>query len=216
MIPNILSSSVDKAKSAVSSLFPVQHRDDYDQGPHGKVIMELHDGETGECLERREKTNVITKDFSILLARLCKNSLDPNHGVFALAVGTGESNWDLQNPPAPTNTQRSLYNEVERKTFSDITYRDDGGSASSVPTDTVDFTTKFAQSEANDALVEMGLLGGDVNNDMTVTNPITPANGPYDETVDVRGKDILCNYLTFPVINKPSSATFSVTWRIQF
>jgi hypothetical protein len=210
-----LKSKIGKLKSSVTSALPFWKEDTY-RGPEGEIFIEMTDVESGEVLEERHEKNVITKDFSILLARLCKNSLDPNHGVFALAVGTGESSWDPMNPPASTETQRSLYDEIERKSFSEIVYRDDGGSTSSTPTDTVDFTTVFAQSEAVGPLVEMGLLGGDVHDDLTTTNSITPANGPYDENVDVTGKDILCNYLTFPVINKPSTAELSITWRISF
>jgi hypothetical protein len=215
MFKKSLKETLKKAASRMSSVFPMQEEDTYQQGPSGHVFMTLKD-EQGQIIEKREKKNVITKDFSILLARLCKDSLDPNHGVFALAVGEGDSGWDLQNPPAPTDTQRSLYNEIDRKDFSDVSFRKDDGSSSSVPTPTVDFTATFAKTEAVGPIVEMGLLGGDVHNDLLTTQPITPPNGPYDKTLDVNGQDMLCNYLTFPVINKPSTATFSVTWRITF
>ena len=74
----------------------------------------------------------------------------------------------------------------------------------------------FSESEAVGALTEMGLLGGDVNSNMAVRNPILPANGTYDATIDVTGKDILVNYLTFPVINKPATSTLQWTWRLTF
>lgn len=215
MFGKLLKDKISDIKSSVSSVFPMDEEEAY-SGPSGEVFMTLKDPETDEILEERHETNIIVKDFSILLARLCRNNLDPNHGVFALAVGTGGNSWDLQSPPAPTDTQRSLYDEIERKDFSDVVYRDDGGATSSIPTDTVDFTTTFAKSEAVGPLVEMGLIGGDVNNNLTTTNPITPPNGPYDQSVDVTGKDMLCNYLTFPVINKPSTAELSIQWRIQF
>ena len=215
MFGKMLKSKIKKIGSSISSVFPMQEEDEY-SGPSGEIFMKLKEPETGEILQERHIENVITLDFSVLLARLCKDSLEPNHGIFALAVGTGDSGWDLQNPPAPTETQRSLYNEIERKDFSEVVFRDSGGSTSSIPTNVVDFTTVFSQSEAVGPLVEMGLLGGDVNNDLTTTNSITPANGPYDDSVDVRGKDMLCNYLTFPVINKPSTAELSLTWRITF
>jgi hypothetical protein len=201
--------------SSLSSKIPFQYSDDY-RPPKGEVFMTLKDPESGDALEEHHIPNVITKDFSILLARLCKDSLDPNHGIFALAVGTGDSGWNLQNPPAPTDTQRSLYNEIERKDFSSTVFRDNGGSSSSIPTNTVDFTTVFSQSEAVGPLVEMGLVGGDVSNDLTTTNEITPANGTYNTNTDVTGKDMLCNYLTFPVINKPATAELELTWRITF
>lgn len=204
------------AAQLVRSDMGIVHEEDGVVYPKGEVFFELRDEETGELLEKRHIDNVVTKDVSILIARLCRDSLEPNHGIFGLAVGTGDAGWDLQNPPAPTDTQRSLYNEIERKTFSSVDFKDSGGSPSAIPTNVVDFTTTFAASEAVGPLVEMGLIGGDVSDDLTVLDPITPANGAYDDTVDVTGKDMLCNYLTFPVINKPSSATLQLVWRITF
>ncbi len=65
-------------------------------------------------------------------------------------------------------------------------------------------------------LTEMGILGGDVDSNMAVRNPILPANGIYDATVNVVGKDMLVNYKTFKVINKPAGTTISWTWRLTF
>jgi hypothetical protein len=62
----------------------------------------------------------------------------------------------------------------------------------------------------------MGLLGGDINTNMSITNPILPPNGTYDPTVDMTGKDTLVNYLTFPVINKPATSTLTWVWRLTF
>jgi len=49
-----------------------------------------------------------------------------------------------------------------------------------------------------------------------VTNPIN--NGPtgYDPTIDVAGKDLMCNYITFGVLSKPAGAVLSLTWRLTF
>lgn len=185
-------------------------------GPKGEIFYEMHDATTGELVEKGHIQNVVTRDLSILLARLTKDSIEPAHGIFALAMGTGDAGWDLQNPPAATNTQRSLYAEIGRKTFVETNFIDSGGATSAVPTNIVDFATQFTATEVVGALVEMGLIGGDVSDDLGTTNPVTPANGVFDETTDVRGKDTLCNYLTFPVINKPSSATLRVVWRITF
>lgn len=180
----------------------------------GDVFFELRDASTGELLEERQIKNVITLDFSILLARLLKNPIEPSHGIFALAMGTGDTGWDLQAPPTETNTQRALYSEIERKGFVESNFIDSNGSPTSIPTNVIEFSTFFNSSEAVGPLVEMGLVGGDLSDDLSTLNPISPANGVYDDTVDVRNFDMLCNYLTFPVINKPSSATLRITWRI--
>ena len=207
----------DKAESALGSLsnlgLGIEEEDEY-SGVSGDIFLEVKDTNTGEILDSREWNNVITRDYSILLARLAADNLEPRHGVFALAVGTGDVGWDLQNPPAAQDTKRSLHNEIERKTFAEVQFRKDDGSQSSIPTNVVDFKTVFTENEAVGALVEMGLLGGDVIEDMNVRNPVTPATGPYDDTVDLQGKDTLVNAHNFPVVNKPASAKMSITWRI--
>lgn len=187
----------------------------------GEVFWELRDGRTGDLQDSGSFRNVVTRDASILVARLMKspgtpNLSEPSFGVFALAVGTGDVGWDPLNPPAATITQRSLYNELARKQISVSDFIDSEGSISGIPTNVVDFTTTFSESEAVGALTEMGLLGGDVDTNLAVTNPILPANGSYDATVDVVGKDMLVNYKTFPVINKPATSTLTWTWRLTF
>lgn len=186
----------------------------------GEVFWVLRDGKTGEIQDEGHIPNIVTLDAGILVARMMKtpsavpNVCEPNFGIFALAVGTGDVGWDPLDPPAATNTQRSLYSELARKQIASSDFIDAGGGISGIPTNVVDYTTTFAESEAVGALVEMGLLGGDVDTNMSITNPIMPANGLYDATVDVAGKDTLVNYLTFPVINKPPTSTLTWTWRI--
>ena len=182
----------------------------------GDVFIEMHDGKTGALEEKRELRNLVVLDASILIARLMKNNQEPPHGVYALAVGTGDVGWNPMSPPAPTNTQRSLYSELSRKTFANTQFIDAGGVPSAIATNVVDFTTTFAEAEAVGPLVEMGLLGGNINSNLNVRNPVLPANGPYNAAVDLTTKDTLCNYLTFAVINKPPTSTLSVVWRLTF
>lgn len=181
----------------------------------GEIFVDLRDGRTGEILETRHIKNVITRDMSILVARLLRNNNEPLRGLSMLAVGTGDVGWNPMSPPAATNTQRSLYNEITRKPFATVSFVDAGGLTSLIPTNVVDFTTTFSETEAVGPLVEMALLGGDAN-PLTpgVRNPILPANGVFDPSVDVVSKDQICNYLTFPVINKPATAVLTLTWRI--
>lgn len=187
----------------------------------GEIRWELRDGKTGTLQDSGRFHNVVTKDASILIARLMKspatpNLSEPSFGVFALAVGTGDGGWDPLNPPTATSDQRSLYNELARKQITVSDFIDSGGSISGIPTNVVDFTTTFSEAEAVGALTEMGLLGGDVDTNMAITNPVLPPNGLYDPTVDLVGKDTLVNYKTFPVINKPATSTLTWTWRITF
>lgn len=188
----------------------------------GEIFWTLRDSVTGKETSGRLK-NIVTLDASILLATFMKgtgtavaNQCVPGFGVYALGVGTGDVSWDPMNPPAATKTQRSLYNELSRKTIAVTSFIDEEGSISGVRTHIVDFTTTFTESEAVGALTEMGLLGGDINTNMSVLNPVLPPNGPYNPTTDTSGKDILVNYVTFPAINKPPSSTLSWTWRLSF
>jgi len=161
-----------------------------------------------------EKRNLIVKDMSILLARLVKDNQEPPQGAYVLAVGTGDTGWDPMNPPAATDEQRALENEIERKTFADTQFIDSGGSPVAYPTKIVDFITTFSESEAVGPLVEMGLLGGNISTNLSIKNPV-PA-GAYDDTVDLTSYETMLNYLTFPVINKPATATLTWVWRLTF
>jgi hypothetical protein len=100
-------------------------------------------------------------------------------------------------------------------------YRDALGAISTVPTRIVDFTTVFNEGEAVGALNEMGLLSPKSLNPATTT-PILDGGGDpvafpeYDEELNLTNYDILINYLTFPVINKPSQSVLAITWRLTF
>ena len=182
----------------------------------GDVFMELRDAASGDLLESREHRNLVVKDASILIARLMKDNDEPPFGAFCLAVGTGDVGWNVLSPPAPTNTQRALYSELSRKTFANTQFIDSGGLPVGYPTNVVDFTTTFSESEAVGPLCEMGLVGGNVSSNLAVKNPVTPANGPYSASVDLTLYETLINYLTFPVISKPPTSTLTIVWRLTF
>lgn len=139
--------------------------------------------------------NVITNSASILLARLIKDNVEPANGAFALAVGLGAVGIDPNNPPPATAAQTQLANELTRKQFQSINFIS-GGVVSATPTNVIDLTTFFDESEAVGGLTEMGLVGGDAT--------LTANTGT------------LINYRTFPIINKPPTATLTITWRLTF
>lgn len=180
----------------------------------GDVFLYLRDGKTGELQDVRELRNLVVKDASILVARLLKDNQEPPHGIFALAVGTGDTGWNLLAPPAPTVTQRSLYAEIARKTIGVTTYIDALGLPTATPTNVVDYETTFAEAEAVGPLMEMGLIGGNVNSNLAIRNPVLPPNGPYNPAVDLTTKDTLVNYLPFAVISKPATSTLTIVWRL--
>jgi len=203
-------------ESATGFAVTASHHENAGYHIRGDVFFTLRDGATGEVQEERVLRNLVVLDASILIARLMKDNSEPPHGIYALAVGTGDTGWNLMSPPAPTTTQRSLYSELARKTFTDTQFIDADGVPSGVPTKVVDFTTTFAEAEAVGPLVEMMLLGGNISTNLSVKNPVLPSNGAYDATVDLTLFDTAINYLTFAVINKPATSTLSITWRLTF
>jgi hypothetical protein len=184
----------------------------------GSVFADLHDEKTGEFLAHFEKHNLIMLDAGILAARLFKDSQTPtagrHNGITMLGVGTGATG-NILSPDAPQPTQRRLNTELARKAFSSSTYRTSGGVAVSYPTNIVDFTATFTAAEAVGPLDEMALMYTASLNP-AVTNPIVNGPSGYDPTIDVTGKDVIINYVTFPVISKPSTAILSIVWRLTF
>jgi hypothetical protein len=211
---------LDKFRRATTSFKAAWHNEHQESfaGPHGEVFITMRDGATGAIQEERHIKNVVTKDASILIARLMKDNVEPSKGTFVLAVGSGDAGWILDplNPPAPTENQRSLYGEITRKTFSLTQFIDAGGVPVAYPTKVIDLTCQYAESEAVGPLMEMGIIGGNISTNMAVRNPVTPPLGPYDPTVDLTLFETLCNYLTFGLITKAATSTLTITWRFSF
>lgn len=185
-------------------------------GIRGDVFLTLRDGPSGAVQDKREIRNIIVKDASILVARLMKDNAEPPKGIYVLAMGTGDIGWNPLAPPAPTTTQRSLYSELTRKTFTTTQFVDSAGVPTAIPTPVVDFSTIYTESEAVGPLVEMGLIGGNISTNLSIRNPVLPPNGPYNPLEDLTTKETLINYLTFPVINKPATSTLEIVWRLSF
>lgn len=188
----------EKLRQAVEGVFGgfrLKH-DEHVSPLHGQFWMTLRDAQTGEILEERHNHNIIVNTASILIARLLKDNSEPAAGISYLAVGTG-GDWNLQNPPQPTNTQETLENEIARKAYTteDVSFVDPStGEHVSTPTNVVDFTATFAETEAVGPLVEMGMFGGDAT--------------------DLADSGTMVNYRTFPVINKTNSMTLTIIFRI--
>jgi hypothetical protein len=184
------------------------------RGLQGEFFVEMRDARTGELLHSDHRKNVITLDASILVALLTRNPTSRANGVYMLAVGTGATGA-LLSPDAPDARQRKLNGEIARKAFSSTTFRDGSGNAVAIPTNIVDFTCTFSESEAVGPLNEMGLISP-ISTNPLITNPNPNAFPTRDTTVDLSLYDILFNYLTFACIAKPSTATLAITWRITF
>ncbi len=211
-----LPESFTRVVGSLAGALGFKYGDDARTSIRGDVFITVRDVATGEIVEQFEKRNLIVKDASILIARLMKDSAEPPRSAFCLAVGTGDVGWNPMSPPAPTDTQRALYSELTRKTFASTTFVDAAGSPTAIPTNVVDYTVTFTESEAVGPLVEMGILGGNISTNLAVRNPVSPPNGAYSPAVDLTTRETLVNYLTFPVINKPATSSFTVTWRLTF
>jgi hypothetical protein len=204
-----------KAGGTFQAALGSRHEEDARISVRGDVFFVMKDSQTGDEW-RQEKRNIVVRDASILIARLVKDSQEPPFGAYVLGVGSGDVGWDPMAPPAATDTQRALYSEITRKTFSTTQFVDSGGIPVGYPTNIVDFTTIFTEAEAVGPLVEMGLIGGNISTNMSVKNPVSPPSGSYDPTVDLTAYETLINYLTFPVVNKPATSTLQITWRLTF
>lgn len=179
----------------------------------GHVFFEMRDARSGRLLHKWDRKNLIVLDAGILVARLLKDPAEPAHGINMLAIGTGGTGA-LLSPDAPDPRQRKLNAEIERKAFSNITFRNEVGAAVSIPTNVIDFTVSFGEAEAVGPLNEMSLMS-------TISdNPGTKAPNPdsfptRDTTVDLTQFDTIANYLSFAVVSKPSTAILTITWRIS-
>jgi len=163
------------------------------QGLKGKIILRAH--EAGKLVYEYEHSNIIVNTASILIARLLKDNEEPQNGISYLAVGNGNSSWDLFDPPAPSTSKTRLENEFYRKGIDLATFvHPETGEPTTVYTNIVDYSVSFGESEAVGPIVEMGLFGGDATTELNTGTMI--------------------NWRTFPVINKTSTMTLTVIFRI--
>lgn len=170
-----------------------------DRGLKGEFFITLNHGDG----RTEHYKNIIVDSASLLIARLLADGqttidpVGPAHGIWVLAVGTGNSAWDTSNPPLATSTQVKLESELARKRFANVNFvkTDGSGLPASVVTNIVDFQVVFNESEAVGPIVELGMFGGDASD--------TDANS-----------GTMINYRTMAVINKPNTATMSIIFRI--
>ena len=161
-----------------------------------------------------EKRNIYTLDGGLLAAMLFSGEAGVG-GLSMLAIGNGASG-DITNPDIALNTQRKLNSELERKPFSSVVYRNSGGEEVSYPTNVIDLTTVFNESEAQGAsLTEMGLLST-FSVDPGVQTSVATSIREGVNAEDLSNQDRLVNYLTFPVIHKLQGSVLALTWRLTF
>lgn len=168
------------------------HRERY-IGMRGKLFLKAYEG--GRLVHEYTSHNIIVNTASILIARLLKDNEEPTNGISYLAVGSGSGAWDPFDPPAPTTSQTRLEYESYRKAIDMATFvHPETGEPTSVYTNIVDYSVTFGEAEAVGPIVEMGLFGGDATSELN--------------------SGTMVNWRTFPVINKTSTMTLSVIFRI--
>jgi len=168
----------------------------------GEFFIKLED--KNGIIEQFHYKNIIVNDASLLIARLLADgwtSVDhagPAHGLWVLAVGTGDPTWpDKSNPPPPVPTDHKLKSELARKTFAHVNFvkTDGSGLPATEVTNILDFQTVFNESEAVGGITELAMFGGDASD--TITDSGT-----------------MLNLRHIGIINKSDSSTLSIIFRI--
>ncbi len=210
------SDRVNRPREGLKMGFDFGHNDGV-MSLKGTYIIHLTDIATGEVLDHREQSNIVTLDGGILVAILLASGPTPvlpsQRGLTMLAVGTGATG-PILNPDAPDPRQRKLNSELWRKAFTVRQFRNSTGGAVSYPTNVVDFTATFGAGEAEGPLNEMGLLRT-LTLGPTPGTPVPAVFPTYDPTIDLTNYDILCNVTNFSVVTKPANSLLTITWRLS-
>jgi hypothetical protein len=170
----------------------MKERETY-HGMKGRLFLKAY--EQGELVYDYSSPNIIVNTASILIARLLKDNAEPMSGISYLSIGSGNGSWDPFDPPAPTTAQTRLEYEFFRKAIDLATFvHPETGEPTTVYTNIVDYSVTFGEGEAVGPILEMGLFGGDA-------------------TAEINSGTMI-NWRTFPVINKTSTMTLTVIFRI--
>lgn len=135
--------------------------------------------------------NQIQDSFSALLASLCARVAGIS-GITHLAIGSGEVAWDTA-PPVKDPAQTELTTEYFRKAIpvESIYFidPDTGIPTGGVPTSKIEISLTILSSEANGAMREFGLFGGDATITLdsgSMVNWVTHSRIDKDETLEIQ------------------------------
>lgn len=168
----------------------------------GEIFLKKEHAD-GKIEEEFVGRNIVTLSASTLLAQLvAKEYKGDVGGIKLLAIGSGDPEWDPRFPPSAVNTQTSLENEIYRKTLYSVEFINPdpvpgGPELSPTPTNILDLTARFEAGEATGFWMEMGLFGGDA-----------------DE--DVVDSGTLVTYKIFSMVTKPADSIYTITYRLTF
>ncbi|MBO8161166.1 MAG: hypothetical protein H0Z24_05970 [Thermosipho sp. (in: Bacteria)] len=163
----------------------------------GEVTDVLINTKTGEKKVLWTSKNVVVDDFSKLIAALVKNESGYS-GALYWAVGSGSDSWDDSNPPLPSVTDTKLTSETYRKaiTADDMAFLDDNGNETATITNKLQIKVTFTETEANGALREFGIFGGNATS--------------------TKDSGIMINHKIHPLIYKTSDMILERTIRFTF
>lgn len=157
----------------------------------------IHKDGTKELI-REIDYNIVVNNCSVLIAALMKGETG-YFGATYWAVGVGQNDWAIDNPPSPSATDSQLSQETYRKSISasDIVYLNTDNTVSETPTNKIQITVIFDETEANGVpLMEFGIFGG---------NATSTANS-----------GVMINHKTHPVIYKTSALKLERILRLTF
>lgn len=160
------------------------HKQGYFKLPKEHVVKEMH------------IKNLIVDKASILMAKRMRPGVSWGDGINYLELGTGVGTGTTQIPQIESSIQTILREPLMRKAVDSWTYLDSSGNPVVDETNVLQLSTTFMEAEANGAIVEMGLFGGDA----TVT----------------AGSGYMFNYKTFPVWNKENTLKLIIVWKLTF
>lgn len=164
------------------------------------------------------KSNLVVNIFANLAALLTMgNGVGDIGSTFAgvqyMVVGTGLSAWDTGGVPSPNANDTNLVNEIARKLVT-AQMVDSSGNVISSPTystatNRLLITSTFNTGEANGALREWGLVGGNATG-----SPTIPATGTANGAVS--GYGYMVDRVTHAAINKLAGVgnDFSLTRQV--
>ena len=177
-------------------LQPTMRMEEEFHGLKGELILKAYDSsQGGKLVYNYQRNNIIVNTASILIARLLKDNSEPQNGISYLGIGSGSGSWDLFDPPAPTTSQTLLESEFYRKAIDLATFvHPETGEPTTVYTNIVDYSCSLGEAEAVGPIVELSLFGGDATAELN--------------------SGTMVNWRTFPVINKTSTMTLTVIFRI--
>jgi hypothetical protein len=154
------------------------------QVPAAQIAQEMH------------VKNLIVSRASLFMAKRMRPGTSWGAGITHLEVGTGVGTGTTQVPQTESVSQTALRTPLARKAITSWTNLDTGGAATGTDTNVLQITTTFVEAEANGAIVEMGLFGGDATTTL--------------------GSGQMFNYKTFPVINKDNTMQLTLVWKLTF